>query len=557
MGFPHRHLLVLAAIAALLVLALPAWSGNHTRAGSGAILLEDRIGPAMAASDAPIVTDDAIVYAFQRFIGDVTTNGPGAVLAYDRAEGQRTWQMNTTADVAGIVEGPEGSIVLTTRGDANDTRALDPATGQVRWNTTLGSLGYRSAPVARDDLLAVSDESGTVHLLDPGTGEVTDTTETGPRARLAASPERVVAVHQEWSDADEHWNADEVWTHVVSIGPEGDIVRRNLTEGRPVGQPVLASGQLYLATESSYHVLAADTLGTLSSGTVPNASLEPVGGDGDLFVAGDGDIFTAEDEEELTLIRPGGNETRTSLPIPHPYGAPPVREDSVLVAPSRYDPVTETSPSGTAGTGGMHAYDLDAGEAAWHVFTGGVNAPPTIEDGILAFATAKGEAYAIDAGVGPPADAEARIAPSPLSPTTVTANATFDLTFAISNTGTIHGEGQASLLVDGEVIDRWNVSLYPGESTTLRAENLTAPSQPGEYRLTARTDLGSADSRLTVEPAQTQEPTPEENDTAESEENGSPRTDEPRSSTPVGLEAALAAALLATVLAPLAEGRRP
>ncbi|MGE3171044.1 MAG: PQQ-binding-like beta-propeller repeat protein [Planctomycetota bacterium] len=94
----------------------------------------------------------------------------GGVLAFDTSRGALAWRVET-GDTAGFLTAPilyQDSLVVVGSLDG-PLRALDPATGDVVWRRDLRPIEF--APAALDGRLAVVDQSDTLILLDPRSGQ--------------------------------------------------------------------------------------------------------------------------------------------------------------------------------------------------------------------------------------------------------------------------------------------------------------------------------------------------------------------------------------------------
>ncbi len=217
--------------------------------------------------------------------------GDRSVLAFDGASGQRLWSLPRNADPLVVRQ----SGVLVAVGDAllagNGGRlsAIQPLTGQVRWDLVIGSSRGTNEVERLVDLVTGVSRQGqvvcvrsfqtAVGCIDTARGQVLWTRQAQGHQGLDGDETRVFGVESDsklraWSrlDGQPVWSEDQyrfrgltaprVWGSVLALGDaqglvhllgrdKGDTLQRLSTDGTPVAlQPVVAGRTLVTVNRS-------------------------------------------------------------------------------------------------------------------------------------------------------------------------------------------------------------------------------------------------------------------------------------------------------------------
>jgi outer membrane protein assembly factor BamB len=119
---------------------------------------------------APVVTN--------RMLYAPVAAGKRTIVALDFVDGRRVWALRVGPHDAGLLL---EANTLVAAGRDGTVRALDPADGTVRWQTTPDSLAsfFATPIVLSEAVIAVADDRGRVTALDLATGAVRWTREIG------------------------------------------------------------------------------------------------------------------------------------------------------------------------------------------------------------------------------------------------------------------------------------------------------------------------------------------------------------------------------------------
>lgn len=332
----------------------------------------------------------------------------GSVVAVDATSGSREWSDDGLGWVVAQPVVVDGSAYVSTVGGG--LARVDVGTGAVDWQVDLGDVSWLSAPAVDDGRLVVvtvREEAGTVHGIDPATGEegwradvesfraggrswrqpIPGVSTGGLRARMVASPTiadgTVYVAHGDLAAFDAADGSRE-W----SVSPGPDAERFDCT-------PTVANGTVYVAERRTRTVAVDAADGTVTWEYRQPATASPAVADGTAYVSlSNGGVvgLDAGDGSERWL-----NTNGSGLPVA-------VAEDRLLVpstegagmlhAMSRGDGETVWSRDvqGNLGTGAaltngtvlvgidgsIHAFDGTSGEERWRVPEGQLASPPAV-----------------------------------------------------------------------------------------------------------------------------------------------------------------------------------
>lgn len=286
--------------------------------------------------EAPPVLDEGVAY----IAGDVR------VEARSVRTGERLWEMDPED---GVPTGPVlacGTLYVSTN---NETLALDPDDGTVRWRTDVGARASPSAsPVALDDTLFVV--GGGVAAVDAETGK------KRWGVRLDHSAHGIAVADRVYVGAGSNGSGE-----VAAVTHDGDVWWRTTEPGEVYSAPAYHDGTVYAVSKAGTMtaLTAADGSVEWQAAVDPGVVTPPAVADGRVVVeAGNGERTMALDAvtgDRLWTFRTGVST-----------GAPIVCGDRVLA---------------TGANTGIHLLEASTGDRLRHWSVDNVGSQPVIGDG--------------------------------------------------------------------------------------------------------------------------------------------------------------------------------
>jgi outer membrane protein assembly factor BamB len=293
-----------------------------------------------------------------------------------------TWQPVAIAFVAPNISAPVSADVPMYRmsaagvGEQPGPAPLD-APG-IQWRVPLGSEASGSPAIA-DEVLYVTANDGSVHAIDPITGEERWQM-THDYLRVVTSP--AVGGGAIYVSMAYPTSAARNGTVMALDKRSGTQLWEFFTKGRPVGSPVVSDFTLHVGTDDGFLYGLDTNLGTESwrfdAGFAVTAS--PAVADGTVFVSTADGVLHAVDADT------GTERWQFATGMVQPLSAPTVADGVVHVG---------------GADGVVYAVDYDTGEELWLFDTGGaILADSIVADGVLYVGSDSGHLFALDAATG-------------------------------------------------------------------------------------------------------------------------------------------------------------
>jgi outer membrane protein assembly factor BamB len=170
-----------------------------------------------AFAGAPLISGDAVTVAFEN----------RSVVAVSLADGSERWSstLNGAAPLSPLAASEEAVVAIDLTAFGSQLYALDPATGDRRWDHPTQAAVFRTAPVVLGGSIAIGTIDGTVATFDAETGDQTWTSDgEGPIRSMAADGTTLVVVRAQPSAIEGYVHDPDATLSAIVSPTQTDLV---------------------------------------------------------------------------------------------------------------------------------------------------------------------------------------------------------------------------------------------------------------------------------------------------------------------------------------------